>query len=462
MFERYRVIHFVGIGGIGMSGIAEVLWNLGYEVTGSDLKESETIRRLRGLGIKIHIGHREENVGHAHVVVVSSAVDESNPEVMAAKRRAVPVIPRAEMLAELARLKYSILVAGAHGKTTTTSLVSTVLGHGGFDPTIIIGGKLKGIGTNARLGRGDFLVAEADESDGSFLKLSPTIAVVTNIDREHMEFFGDMKVLKEAFLSFINKVPFYGVAFICGENEHLRGLLPDVHRRFLTYGFSDACDICAKNIEKGFMSLSFDVIYNGKELGRFSLPVPGTHNVLNSLACIGVAKELMMETAGIRAALSSFSGIQRRFEFKGESHGIKVYDDYGHHPTEVRATISAAEGQMSFLGKESRLFVIFQPHRYTRTRDLMDEFAVSFRGCDELVLLDIYPAGERQIEGINSEVLFSKIREAGLKNIVYMTERTAAAEYLLSKMHSGDMLLTLGAGDVWKLGENILERLNAL
>ncbi|MBI5640964.1 MAG: UDP-N-acetylmuramate--L-alanine ligase [Nitrospirae bacterium] len=461
MFEKYKVIHFVGVGGIGMSGIAEVLTNLGYEVTGSDIKESDTIKRLRERGVKITIGHRDENVGSAHVVVISSAVADTNPEVVAAKRLSIPVIPRAEMLAELARLKYGVLIAGAHGKTTTTSLISTVLGHGGLDPTIIIGGKLKGIGSNAKLGGGEFLVAEADESDGSFLKLSPTIAVVTNIDREHMEFFRDMESLKAAFLSFINKVPFYGVSFICMENGHIRELIPHIHRRFLTYGFSRSADLYAINIEKGFMQAGFDVISRDSMLGRFSIPLPGMHNVLNALACIGVASELKMAPSAIGEALRSFSGIQRRFEFKGEGSGVRVYDDYGHHPTEVRATLAAAQENMRHLSEEARLFVVFQPHRYTRTADLMDEFSFSFDDADNLVLLDIYPAGERPVAGVTSEVLYEKLRQRGVRKIIYRPDREAALAYLLSEMRSGDILLTLGAGDVWKLGEKALEMLNA-
>jgi UDP-N-acetylmuramate--alanine ligase len=461
VFEKYKVIHFVGIGGIGMSGIAEVLANLGYEVTGSDIKESETTRRLRDRGIRIHIGHREENIDSAHVVVVSSAVRPDNPEVVAAHGLSVPVIPRAEMLAELARLKYGVLVAGAHGKTTTTSLISTVLGHGGFDPTIIIGGRLKGIGNNAKLGQGEFLVAEADESDGSFLKLSPTIAVVTNIDREHMDFFKSMDRLKEAFLSFINKVPFYGVSFICNENEHVRELVPNIHRRYMTYGLSGSSDIRAADIEKRFMGTSFDVIYRNDPIGRFRIPIPGVHNVLNALACIGVALELKMEVGAIKTALDSFGGIQRRFEFKGESKGIKVYDDYGHHPTEIRATIAAAKENMKYLGEQARLFVVFQPHRYTRTADLMDEFSASFGGADTLVLLDIYPAGEKPIEGVTSRSLLEKITKGGHAEVAYPAGKEEALRYVLSQMRSGDLLLTLGAGDVWKLGEKVLEGLNA-
>ncbi len=460
MFEKYRVIHFVGIGGIGMSGIAEVLSNLGYEVKGSDLKETETTKRLVSMGIKVHIGHREENIEHAHVVVISSAVADDNPEVFAAREMSIPVIPRAEMLAELARLKYSILVAGSHGKTTTTSLISAVLGIGDFDPTIIIGGKLKGIGSNAKLGTGQFLVAEADESDGSFLKLSPTIAVVTNIDREHMDYFKEMKSLKEAFLSFINKIPFYGTAFVCWEDDTLRKLIPSIHRRFLTYGLSDEADIHAANIKRDFMSTSFDVIYKKEPVNRFSLPLPGVHNVLNALACIGVALELKMDIHAVGEALKSFSGIQRRFEFKGEAHGIKIYDDYGHHPTEIKATLAAGSENKKFIKDKSRLFVIFQPHRYTRTADLMDVFAGSFGDADVLALLDIYPAGEKPIEGVTSDVLAEKIRRQ--KNgEVLKTDREGAVKYVVSKMKKGDILLTLGAGDVWKLGLKTLEILNA-
>jgi len=461
VFEKYRTIHFVGIGGIGMSGIAEVLINLGYEVTGSDLKESETTRRLRDMGAKIYTGHSQENINKPHVVVTSSAVSSDNPEVVAATKLSIPVIPRAEMLAELARLKYSILVAGAHGKTTTTSLISTVLGEGGFDPTIVIGGKLKGIGSNARLGQGEVLVAEADESDGSFLKLSPTIAVVTNIDREHMEFFKNIKNLKEAFLAFVNKVPFYGTAIICNENENLKEIIPYIHRKFLTYGFSEASDIYAVNIEKGFMSLSFDVIYRGSGLGRFCIPMAGSHNVLNTLACIGVALELNMKADAIIDALKSFSGIQRRFELKGEAKGIKVFDDYGHHPTEIKATISAAKENLKFLGGKGRLFVIFQPHRYSRTLDLMDEFPPALKDADSLVLLDIYSAGEKPVEGVNSIKLIEKIRARGHAEAVYAENKEGAIKEVVSKMRQGDILLTLGAGDIWKLGEKVMERLNA-
>ncbi|TAL23817.1 MAG: UDP-N-acetylmuramate--L-alanine ligase [Nitrospirae bacterium] len=450
-----------------MSGIAEVLHNLGYEVTGSDIKDSDTTNRLNSLGVKIYIGHKAENIDEAHVVVISSAVSRDNPEVIAAKEKAIPVIPRAEMLAELARMKYGVLIAGAHGKTTTTSLISTVLAAGGLDPTVVIGGKLIATGSNARLGQGDFLVAEADESDGSFLKLSPTIAVVTNIDREHLDFFKSMDSLREAFLSFMNKVPFYGAAIVCLENEDLRRLLPSVHRRCITYGLSSDADIYAVDIKKGFMSVSFDVMHKGENLGNFSLPVPGLHNVLNSLACIAVAMELKMKPEKVIEALNKFSGIQRRFELKGDEKGVKVFDDYGHHPTEVKATLRAAKegllGRMQGMEhgtqEQGKLFVIFQPHRYTRTRDLIDEFAPCFADADVIYLMDIYPAGEKPIEGINSNVLFDRIKKTGHTDVVYFSDREKLVENLLLRLRQGDVVFTLGAGDVWKIGEEILKRL---
>lgn len=469
VFERYRVIHFVGIGGIGMSGIAELLHNLGYEVTGSDSKDSETTKRLRGLGVKVYIGHKAENVDDAHVLVISSAVPSDNIEVLEARRRSIPVIPRAEMLAELARLKHGILVAGAHGKTTTTSLISTILAHGGFDPTVVIGGRLKATGSNARLGQGEFLIAEADESDGSFLKLSPTIAVATNIDREHMDFFKTMDSLKEAFLSFINKVPFYGVSIVCIENEHLRGLLPSIHRRFITYGLTPEAELYAENIRKGFMSISFEVIYKNKNIGDFYLPAPGIHNVLNSLAAIGVALVLKLDISIIEDALRGFSGIQRRFEFKGEVNGIKVFDDYGHHPSEIRATLKAAREGLLLrmrntecgMQNTGRLFVLFQPHRYTRTRDLIEEFSSSFNDADSLILLNIYSAGENPIEGVDSSLLLEWIKKTGYASVLYAKDNEEAIGHIISNMREGDVLLTLGAGNVWKIGDEILNRLKA-
>ncbi|MGD1074955.1 MAG: UDP-N-acetylmuramate--L-alanine ligase [Thermodesulfovibrionales bacterium] len=463
MFERYRTIHFVGIGGIGMSGIAEVLHNLGYEVTGSDLRESETVIRLRVLGIKVYIGHRRENIDDAHVVVVSSAVSDQNPEVVAANERSVPVIPRAEMLAELGRMKYGILVAGAHGKTTTTSLIATILSHGGIDPTVVIGGKLRATGSNARLGQGDFIVAEADESDGSFLKLSPTIAVVTNIDREHMEFFKNMDALKDAFVSFVNKAPFYGLSILCRENQFVREILPRIHRKYITYGFSSDADIYAVQVKHEYLSISFDVRYAGKNLGNFVVPSPGVHNVLNSLAAIAVGVELKMDIAKIKEGLRSFSGIQRRFEFKGEIRGVKVFDDYGHHPTEIRATLKAAresllgEGQTS-VSEKGRLIVLFQPHRYTRTRELLYEFAASFADADVLYLMDIYPAGEKPIEGVSSAAMAEAMRNAGQKNVTHIADRDLLVSTISDGLRPRDVFFTLGAGDVWKTGEGLLKR----
>lgn len=456
MFEHFRIIHFVGIGGIGMSGIAEVLHNLGYEVTGSDLKESETTKRLRELGIKVMIGHRPDNIDNAHVVVISSAVSMENPEVVEARKRSIPVIPRAEMLAELGRLKYSILVAGAHGKTTTTSLIATVLSLAGMDPTVVIGGRLRATGSNARLGQGDFIIAEADESDGSFLKLSPTIAVVTNIDREHMDYFKDMDNLKEAFKSFVNKVPFYGLSIICIDNKHIRDIMPSIHRRFLTYGFSKDAEVRATKIRQGTLSTTFNVLYRGDDLGSFHVPIPGLHNVLNCLATISVARELHIDTETIKEALKGFKGIQRRFEFKGEGKGIKVFDDYGHHPEEIRNTLQAARDSF----RDNRIIVIFQPHRYTRTKDLFEEFSFSFSVSDILYVLDIYPAGENPIDKVDSASLVREINRKEKRELaLYRPDREMLLEELKAELKGGDIVLTLGAGDVWKVGEELLRRL---
>jgi UDP-N-acetylmuramate--alanine ligase len=469
----YRVIHLVGIGGIGMSGIAEVLHNLGYDVRGSDIKESETIERLRSIGIKVFIGHRPENIGDAHVVIISSAVSEDNPEVLEARRRHIPVIPRAEMLAEIGRLKYSILVAGAHGKTTTTSLIANILAAGGLDPTVIVGGRLTATGTNARLGGGDFLVAEADESDGSFLKLNPTIAVVTNIDREHMDFFKDMEALKKAFTDFANKVPFYGASILCIDNPHIRHILPDIRRSVVTYGFSEEAEVRARDIDyverEGRRYLSFRIFYKGFDEGRFFVPVIGLHNCLNSLASFIVAKELGIDNESIRKGFETFSGIKRRLEFKGFKAGIRFYDDYGHHPTEIRATLRAVkEGLLSDKGDNKalarRLILIFQPHRYTRTRDLIGEFATCFSDADVMFLMDIYSAGERPVEGITSGLLYNSIVQSGEVlsspvNIQYIPDREELIRRVLQVLRDGDLVLTMGAGDVWKVGEEILRRL---
>jgi UDP-N-acetylmuramate--alanine ligase len=455
LFNKYRIIHFVGIGGVGMSGIAEVLHNLGYEVAGSDKKESDITGRLRNLGIKIFIGHNAENIDSAHVVVISSAVSQDNPEVLEANKRNIPVIPRAEMLAELGRLKYGVLVAGAHGKTTTTSLIATILGEGGIDPTVVIGGRLKSMGSNAKLGQGDYMVAEADESDGSFLKLNPTIAVITNIDREHMDYFKDMDILKQAFVSFANKLPFYGVAVVCREDAHVREIIPHIRRKVLTYGLSEDADVYAREIRHSGIKMSFEAVFQGGSLGRFGIPVPGIHNVLNSLAAIAVAVELQIPVETISKALDSFGGILRRFELKGEVNGIKIFDDYGHHPSEVKAVLGAARECL----KEHRLFVLFQPHRYTRTRDLIDEFAVSFDNIDRLFLMDIYAAGEKPIDGINSALLLERIKKSGLKDVSHISDRGGMIAKIKSELSSGDVLITLGAGDVYKMGEELLKSL---
>lgn len=457
MFLKYKVIHFVGIGGIGMSGIAEILHNLNYHVTGSDIRESETTRRLKSLGIKVSIGHDAGNIAQPHVVVISSAISSDNPETEAARQKGIPVIPRAEMLAELGRLKYGILVAGAHGKTTTTSLLATILAEGGLDPTIVIGGKLKAIGGNARLGQGDFIVAEADESDGSFIKLNPTIAVLTNIDKEHLDFFKDVEELKKAFLKFANKIPFYGTAVICIENDHTKEIIPFIERKIITYGYSDKADVYPRNISHSGRKMTFEAFFKGEFLDFFTIPIPGLHNVLNSLAAIAVSLELQIPTDVIKKALMDFSGIQRRFELKGECKGIRIFDDYGHHPTEIKATLTAARGCF----KENRLIIVFQPHRYTRTRDLMNEFVESFDEADSLFLMDIYPASEPPIKGINSETLLRKFWEYGQSDLNYIQNRDELIDHLIRTLKEGDIVITLGAGDVYKIGEELLSRIQS-
>jgi len=454
MFKKIKHIHFVGIGGIGMSGIAEVLLNLGYRVSGSDMKESDTTERLRKLGGEIFIGHRSENITEPHVVVISSAVKNDNVEVIAAREKQVPVIPRAEMLAELMRLKYGIAIAGAHGKTTTTSMVATVLAAGGIDPTVVIGGKLNSIGTNAKLGQGEFLVAEADESDGSFLKLSPTIAVVTTIDEEHLDYYKDIHEIKAAFLAFINKVPFYGVAVLCLDQPHIQELLPLVQKRYQTYGMSSQADYQARDVSLKPLGSRFKVLHHGQDLGWFELSVPGVHNINNSIAAIAVARELEVDLETIRKALKEFSGVQRRFTIKGEVDGIIVVDDYGHHPTEVRATLAAAAA-----GMERRVVVVFQPHRYTRTQHLLKDFFTAFNEADKLVIMDIYAAGEKPIPGVSGEALAEGVKKYGHKDVVYIPEREKIVEHMAAVLKKGDLMITLGAGDVWKLGEQVLEKL---
>jgi UDP-N-acetylmuramate--alanine ligase len=463
LFRKIRQIHFVGIGGSGMSGIAEVLLTLGYRVTGSDQAVSETTRRLEAGGGTIYIGHAASNIAGAEVVVVSSAVRRDNVEVVEARRQQIPVIPRAEMLAELMRLKYGVAIAGSHGKTTTTSMVATLLAAGGLDPTAVIGGKLNSFASHAKLGQGEFLVAEADESDGSFLRLSPTIVVVTNIDREHLDYYRTMEELKAAFLTFINKVPFYGLSIVCLDHPVIQELLPAVERRHVTYGIAAQADVTAHEIElKGFRSTFKVAAVNGprgqtrRSLGGFELTVPGLHNVSNALAAVAVGLELELPVETIRQALREFSGVERRFQMVGEAAGVMVVDDYGHHPAEIKATLAAAKN-----GWPRRRIVLFQPHRYTRTRDLMDEFATAFYDADVLILTDIYPAGESPIEGVTAERLAATLREHGHKHVLYQPDRGAMAETALSLLRDGDLVLTLGAGDIWKVGRQLLERLRA-
>ncbi|HZD40224.1 MAG TPA: UDP-N-acetylmuramate--L-alanine ligase, partial [Terriglobales bacterium] len=396
MLHKKHRVHFVGIGGIGMSGIAEVLLNSGYVVSGSDLQESDVIERLRKLGAQIFVGHQEQNLAvNPSVVVISTAVKYSNPEVTAARRRQIPVIPRAEMLAELMRMKYSIAVAGAHGKTTTTSMIAAVLSAAGLDPTMVIGGRLRMLGSNAKMGQGEILVAEADESDGSFLLLSPTVAVVTNIDREHMDFHQTMERLTESFLTFINKVPFYGLAVLCLDSPHVRALLPKVKKRFATYGLSSEAEFSAGELVAHPGAVEFSALHDGKRLGRVRLQLPGRHSASNALAALAVAHEFEVPFERAAGALEGFNGIHRRFEIKGEVGGILIIDDYGHHPAEIRATIGAVRESW-----KRPLTVVFQPHRYTRTQDLFDEFLTAFEGADRLILTEIYAAGEDAITGV--------------------------------------------------------------
>lgn len=438
-----------------MSGIAEVLMNMGYAVSGSDLAASETTRRLEKMGGKIFQGHDPSNIEGVHVVVVSSAIHQGNPEVDAARSLKIPVIPRAEMLAELMRLKYGIAVAGSHGKTTTTSMVASVLAMGGLDPTAVIGGKLNLFGSHAKLGQGNILVAEADESDGSFLKLSPVITVVTNVDREHLDFYHDMGEIRKAFLEFMNKVPFYGCSVICMDDRSLQKLAPRLHRRYIGYGLQEKADIRALNIEMKEWKTSFEVMNAGRPLGAFQLRVPGTHNVQNALAAIAVGLEMDVEVPLIRKALLEFEGVDRRFHLLGEKNGIMVIDDYGHHPTEIRATLAGAKKGWA----HRRLVVVFQPHRYTRTRDLIDDFATAFGQADLLFLTDIYGAGEKPIPGISTGFLSEQIRKSGHPEVAYLPRREEWAEKIAAALKPNDLLITLGAGDIWKLGREILQSL---
>ncbi len=460
MFAKIQRVHFVGIGGIGMSGIAEVLLNLGYKVSGSDLRQSAVTSRLTSLGAVVREGHRAENISGAEVVIVSSAIARDNPEVLAAHERHIPVIQRAEMLAELMRLKYGIAIAGMHGKTTTTSMVAAVLAAGGLDPTVVVGGRVDAMGTNAWLGKSEYLVAEADESDRSFLKLSPILAVVTNIDREHMDCYRDMEDVEQTFLQFMDSVPFYGMVVACNDNDDLRRLLTGVERRTVTYGIREDSDFRISNLRCGAgkqsVATKFQVNYRGADLGEFELRVPGDHNVRNATAAIAVGIGLDVPAEKIRRALADFNGVDRRFQWIGSAAGVTVIDDYGHHPTEIRATLAAAR-QCGF----GKVHVIFQPHRYTRTQLLLDEFATAFRDADSVLVLDIYPASEPPIPGITGELLAERVTEAGGQEALYVRSFAEAAELAINTARSGDMILTLGAGSIWQLAPQLLHALES-
>ncbi len=457
MYQKAYHIHFVGIGGIGMSGIAELLLNLGYRVSGSDLRDTDITRRLQRLGGRISQGHTADLVEGADVVVVSSAVAVDNPEVLAARQLSIPVIPRAEMLAELMRLKYSVAVAGAHGKTTTTSIVGAVLTAGGLDPTIVVGGKLISLDTNAVLGRGNFIVAEADESDGSFLKMSPTIAVVTNIDREHLDYYDDLDTIIDAFARFIDQIPFYGQAVLCLDNEPVQNLIPRVQKRFLTYGISNQADFQARDITcQGFQSC-YKAFYRETFLGDICLNLPGTHNVYNSLASIAVGLEVGIEFGTIKTALEELQGVRRRLEIKGTIGELTVIDDYAHHPTEIKTTLASIKAAWP----DRRVVGIFQPHRYTRTRALFDEFTRAFYQTDKLVLVPIYAASESPIEGVTHTALCEGIQAHGHKNVTCTADFDEALAVIRQDLGPDDIVLTMGAGDILKLGERLLTEMSA-
>src|SRR6266568_2712639 len=459
MLGKIRKIHFVGIGGIGMSGIAEVLINLGFTVSGSDLKASAVTARLAKLGARTFEGHRAENVHGAEVVVISSAVLPDNPEILEANRLHVPVIPRAEMLAELMRLKFSVAVAGAHGKTTTTSMIAIMLAEAGLDPTAVIGGRLDAFGSSARLGKGELMVVEADESDKSFLFLLPSLAVVTNIDREHLDQYRDLDDIGDAFVAFMNRVPFFGAVVGCVDapwGQVFRTLAPRVHRRVTTYGIEPGADV---TVPPGGMELvphgaEFEAHARGKSLGRFSIRIPGRHNVQNALAALSVGLELDLTAAQIREGLAQFRGADRRFQVKAEAHGVTLVDDYGHHPSEIRATLEAARQRGA-----RRILAIFQPHRYTRTMFLMDEFAHCFDACDRVYVLDIYAASEPPIPGVTSERLVERMKELGFDRASYAPSEETAVKELLARAEPGDLLITIGAGSISKTADLVAEAL---
>ncbi|HPQ71329.1 MAG TPA: UDP-N-acetylmuramate--L-alanine ligase [bacterium] len=457
MFGRTEHIHFIGIGGIGMSGIAEVLLNLGFKVSGSDLRHNEITLNLARLGATVYEGHRAEQVEGADVVVTSAAIRPENPEISSAKALQIPVIHRAEMLAELMRLKFGIAVAGTHGKTTTTSLLAVILGQAGFDPTVVVGGRVGSIGSNAKLGHGEYFVTEADESDGSFLLLTPTIAVVTNVDLEHLDHYSGLEQLKRTFLEFINKVPFYGVSVMCLDDENVQALIPSIRKRVVTYGLSKQADFRAEDVRQEGFNTTFNVRHVERGvLGRIHMPLPGRHMVQNALAAVAVSMELNIPFEAVAEAISEFSGVRRRFQRIGQVDDVLIIDDYGHHPTEIRATLAAARS-----GFGRRLVVAFQPHRYTRTQDLFDDFLTSFNEADKLLVTDIYAASETPIEGVTARKLVDGIRACGHKDVTYVPTNEEVLETLLEIVRPGDLVMTMGAGNLNDVARKLNELLEA-
>lgn len=455
MFFKPQHVHFVGIGGIGMSGIAEVLLTLGYQVSGSDLKLSPTTERLSKLGATIHQGHQAANVAGAKAVVVTSALDSVNPEVAEARRLQIPVIPRGELLAELMRLKFGIAVAGSHGKTTTTSMVASILNAADLDPTVVVGGRVAGMqGSNARVGKSSILVVESDESDGSFLKLAPIIAIVTNIDREHLDHYASIEEIRAAFTDFVNKVPFYGAAVLCMEDPNIQQIFPAIRRRTITYGQSAQVDLEIQNVALSATGSDFSVRHHGTDLGAFHLNVPGLHNVLNATAAIAVGLEMEVAVPLIQHGLAAFTGVDRRFSLRGVERDITVVDDYGHHPTEIKATLAAAR-----LSPFRRIHVLFQPHRFSRTKHLLEEFGTAFHQADDLYLLDIYAASEESIEGVTAEALLERIRSFGHRSARYVANLDEGVAAVADAAEPGDLIITLGAGNVSQAAEKILETL---
>ncbi len=456
--KRDTGVHFVGIGGMGMCGIAEVLLNMGYRVSGSDMRETEITQHLADIGGTVYYQHRAENLKDVDVVVTSSAIKGYNPEVEAARARMIPVIPRAEMLGELMRMKFGLCVAGSHGKTTTTTMIAHVLTAAGFDPTAVIGGRVNSLGlANARAGESEYLVAEADESDGSFLKLSPTLAVVTNMDAEHLDHYGHLDNIKTAFIDFINRVPFYGTAVLCLDHPNIQAILPQVEKRFVTYGMASQADYRARNVRHDELTSTFVAWHRAEELGEITIPMPGSYNVLNALAVLAACDFLDIPFKTVASALASFGGIQRRFTVRGQVGGITIVDDFGHHPTEVRATLSGARS--GFAGR--RIIAVFQPHRYTRTRDQFQEFARSFYDADKVVLTDVFSAGETKIDGATSESLATAIRDSGHRDVTYVPARSDVAKHLAPLLRPGDIVITLGAGDIQLSCNELISELEA-